>query len=693
MMSGSAAAKGPPGEERDRNTFRILVSTDNHLGYMEKDPVRKNDSWTTFQEILGIARERNVDFVLLGGDLFHDNKPSRWTLFKTMELLRQYCMGDKPCEIDFLSDQSVNFHSSFGTVNYQDPNYNVAIPVFSIHGNHDDPSGESNLAALDILSMAGLVNYFGKSPTADEIQVTPLLMRKGDTKLAVYGLGNVRDERLYRTIVKGRMTFLRPEVDPDGWFNLLVIHQNRVKHTATSHIPETFIDSFIHFIIWGHEHESIPTPVQNLQQGFDVVQPGSSIATSLSEGEAKPKHVGILHLDSSVNPNSYFWEALRLRSVRPFVMDEVELKSSGLVPNSENIENDMLAFLIEKVDSMIKEAEQQWLELQNDEPDENMPAGPQPLIRLKVEYSGGFSTYPPQRFGSRYVGQVANAKEILQFYRKKASHDPSKERRKQAAATINQVPDLPDKIEDTKVEDLVTEYLTAQELDILPENELGDAVKMFVEKDDKDAIKEFVIESLERIQLDMKAQAPVIDDDEEEDAIQKKAADWKRGRVEEYKQEAKKTKPAKSKAKPKRRNSSSMEEDEDFEEEAPKPAAKGRGKAATAAKKAPAKSAAAKTKPAASRKRKASEDDEDDEDDVRGALDDMDEDEDIPKTKAKPRARKVVEESDDDVVEHPKPKPRARKAADSSPVAPAKASKAKEPAASSSTAAKRKLPR
>lgn len=116
---------------------------------------------------------------------------------------------------------------SFGTVNYQDPNFNIAIPVFSIHGNHDDPSGEQNLAALDLLSITGLVNYFGKSSTADDISVQPLLMRKGDTKLALYGLGNVRDERLYRTIVKGKMQFMRPEAFAEEWFNLFVIHQNR----------------------------------------------------------------------------------------------------------------------------------------------------------------------------------------------------------------------------------------------------------------------------------------------------------------------------------------------------------------------------------------------------------------------------------------------------------------------------------
>lgn len=30
---------------------------------------------------------------------------------------------------------------TFNHVNYEDPDINVSIPVFSIHGNHDDPSG------------------------------------------------------------------------------------------------------------------------------------------------------------------------------------------------------------------------------------------------------------------------------------------------------------------------------------------------------------------------------------------------------------------------------------------------------------------------------------------------------------------------------------------------------------------------
>lgn len=60
---------------------------------MEKDPLRGNDSFEAFEEILKLARRERVDCILLGGDLFHDNKPSRKTLNRTMHLFRSYCFG------------------------------------------------------------------------------------------------------------------------------------------------------------------------------------------------------------------------------------------------------------------------------------------------------------------------------------------------------------------------------------------------------------------------------------------------------------------------------------------------------------------------------------------------------------------------------------------------------------------------
>ena len=44
----------------EADTIRILVATDNHVGYEERDPIRKDDSWKTFDEILNLARKQDV---------------------------------------------------------------------------------------------------------------------------------------------------------------------------------------------------------------------------------------------------------------------------------------------------------------------------------------------------------------------------------------------------------------------------------------------------------------------------------------------------------------------------------------------------------------------------------------------------------------------------------------------------------
>ena len=48
--------------------------------------------------------------VLLAGDLFHDNKPSRKALQRCMEVLRDHCLGDREVKLEVVSDQSTNFH-------------------------------------------------------------------------------------------------------------------------------------------------------------------------------------------------------------------------------------------------------------------------------------------------------------------------------------------------------------------------------------------------------------------------------------------------------------------------------------------------------------------------------------------------------------------------------------------------------
>lgn len=124
------------------STIRILIASDNHIGFAERDPVRGNDSYDSFREVMEIAKAQDVDMVLLAGDLFHENKPSRKSMYQAMRSLRLNCLGDKPCELEVLGDQSVATEDvAVMHINYENPDINVAIPVFSIHGNHDDPSG------------------------------------------------------------------------------------------------------------------------------------------------------------------------------------------------------------------------------------------------------------------------------------------------------------------------------------------------------------------------------------------------------------------------------------------------------------------------------------------------------------------------------------------------------------------------
>ncbi|XP_020038982.1 double-strand break repair protein MRE11 isoform X2 [Castor canadensis] len=461
---------------------------------MEKDAVRGNDTFVTLDEILRLAQENEVDFILLGGDLFHENKPSRKTLHTCLELLRKYCMGDRPVQFEIISDQSVNFgFSKFPWVNYQDSNLNISIPVFSIHGNHDDPTGADALCALDILSCAGFVNHFGRSMSVEKIDISPVLLQKGSTKIALYGLGSIPDERLYRMFVNKKVTMLRPKEDENSWFNLFVIHQNRSKHGSTNFIPEQFLDDFIDLIIWGHEHECKIAPTKNEQQLFYVSQPGSSVVTSLSPGEAVKKHVGLLRIKG----RKMNMQKIPLRSVRQFFMEDVVLANHSDIFNPDNpkVTQAIQNFCLEKVEEMLENAERERLG--------NSQQPEKPLIRLRVDYSGGFEPFNVLRFSQKFVDRVANPKDIIHFFRHREQKEKTGEE-----IHFGKLITKPSEGTTLRVEDLVKQYFQTAEknvqLSLLTERGMGEAVQEFVDKEEKDAIEELVKYQLEKTQRFLK---------------------------------------------------------------------------------------------------------------------------------------------------------------------------------------------
>ncbi|KAJ6235387.1 double-strand break repair protein mre11 [Anaeramoeba flamelloides] len=452
-------------EYNEEDEIKILLASDTHLGYNERHSIQGNDSFSSFEEILQIGKQKGVDFILHGGDLFNSNKPSRSTLYRTVKLLKKYCLGSGDIKFDIFSNQEINFPSS-KSVNFEDPNLNVRTPIFMIHGNHDDPSGYESLSINDVLGVTGLVNYYGKCTDLDDIQINPIIITKNKTKVLLYGLGYIRDERLHRNFEQNKVTFKRPRQGADDWFSIFSIHQNRVHHSRKNLVEEEQLPDWLDFVLWGHEHDCQIVPQRSKNGNSYIVQTGSSVATSLSELEKVQKQVAIL----TIRGKNFKIEAIPLENVRNFMMKDVQLSNfEELVGKEKNL--DFISKFIERnVNQMINECkilhqqkqrqfrirkekyqqlkleekkrkkekkhniqEEEKEEGESDESDESddddddddedeklypLKNPDYPLIRLKVEYTG-FEVPTPQRFGQRFVGKVANPTNLLRIYCKR----------------------------------------------------------------------------------------------------------------------------------------------------------------------------------------------------------------------------------------------------------------------------------
>ncbi len=196
-----------------------------------------------------------------------------------------------------------------------------------------------------------------------------------------------------------------------------------------------------------------------------------------------------------IQGKEFEFEPIRLRSVRPFIFDDINLmdeQNKGAVLKTKVQVN---KFLKSKVKEMIARANQEWAELHQDE-DQDQPEPMLPLIRLRVDYSGGpdehkgFEVGNPQRFGQDFTTTVANPRDIVSFHRR------SQAASRKSKVTMDQ-PDLEGmeidgdgdgRVGKVKIGDLVFKYLEAQELKMLPEIFMQDAVEDYVDKGDKTAL-------------------------------------------------------------------------------------------------------------------------------------------------------------------------------------------------------------
>ena len=375
------------------------------------------------------------------------------------------------------------------------------------------------------------MNYFGKhvltGSGTGKIKIKPVLMRKGNTKLALYGLGYIRDARLHQMFsIKGNVEWARPEDKPGfsskSWFNTMLIHQNRVHHSPKNAISERYLPSWLDLVVWGHEHECLVEPTE--YGDFMVSQPGSSVVTSLIEGEAKQKQVFILEVkaDKNAPDDAPMWRAVPqpLETVRPFKYRQISLidfarlakEDGGLgadfTPESGETNTGLgakgkraqpskhEAWITTALERMVRELIAEARAPYERRGESEVPL---PLIRLRVDYGGGFSTINAQRFGQKFVGKVANPNDLLQFFKSAARRrrEDAGDAADAAVARETAVEDIignPTMQDQARIEQLVAQNLT-QGLQLLSETDLSNALDDFVNRD-KSALENLIKDRL-----------------------------------------------------------------------------------------------------------------------------------------------------------------------------------------------------
>lgn len=192
-----------------------------------------------------------------------------------------------------------------------------------------------------------------------------------------------------------QVLFVGPEEDANSWFNLFVLHQNRVKHGHKNYVPEDFIPGYIQLAIWGHEHECRLKKTHNGVEGAEglpktyICQPGSSVATSLGAGEMEEKNVALLQICG----RKFRVEPVKLQTVRPFVTKDVMAKDVlDKLPKNATVKERTrhLEKYVEKVvDEMIENSYDQLT---------GHPKQPTlPLIRVRVFHDDIDDSFNPMR--------------------------------------------------------------------------------------------------------------------------------------------------------------------------------------------------------------------------------------------------------------------------------------------------------
>lgn len=201
----------------------------------------------------------------------------------------------------------------------------------------------------------------------------------------------------------------------------------------------------------------------------------------------------------------YTIKPIPLRTVRPFVMDTLVLAEAAEEENVDiNNAMKLKQYLTSKINELIKRAEREWKESQQEAVEEegsvdaenleiDVEGNMLPLVRLRVDTTGTTPSFNPIRFSLEFTGRVANPRDVLVFHRAPRRAQKTEPITAPDSGLVEELEDpdvsISEKLQKIRVGTLVKEYLSAQELQLLGEDGLSEAISSFVEKDDTHSIE------------------------------------------------------------------------------------------------------------------------------------------------------------------------------------------------------------
>ncbi|MGM5480282.1 MAG: metallophosphoesterase family protein [Nanobdellota archaeon] len=232
--------------------MKFIHFADCHLdGYREKklsDISLKNVTY-----IIDTALDRNVDFVLLAGDLFNTALPRVDVLKFAVEQFRR------------LAEKN--------------------IPVYTIAGSHDfSPRGKT---MLDVLEKAGLICNVVKGSISDESKLRLQLTRDEKTGVLVTGLLGKKgmvDKEFYKDIDREQLS---QELREQNSFSIFMFHTaiSELKPKGLENMdsaPASFLPEGFDYYAGGHVHI---TSRYSSKEYSAIVYPGPTFPNNFSELE------------------------------------------------------------------------------------------------------------------------------------------------------------------------------------------------------------------------------------------------------------------------------------------------------------------------------------------------------------------------------------------------------------------------